>query len=121
LSAQPASTRLGRAENFYCRQLGFKREFAHRAADPNPDPCYSGLTRADVWLHLSSFSGDGVSGGVANIRVDNVDALHSEFVANGVHIDTGPVDQTWGAREMYVEDSDGNCLRFMQLPAQPKE
>jgi uncharacterized glyoxalase superfamily protein PhnB len=109
------------AENFYCRQLGFKREFAHRADDAKPDPCYSGLTRDDVWLHLSSFSGDGVSGGVANILVDNVDALHSEFVANGVHIDTGPVDQTWGTREMYVKDSDGNCLRFMQLPAQAKE
>jgi len=109
------------AENFYCRQLGFKREFAHRADDAKPDHCYSGLTRDEVWLHLSSFSGDGVSGGVANILVDNVDAVHSEFVANGVHIDTGPVDQTWGTREMYVKDSDHNCLRFIQLPAQPKE
>jgi hypothetical protein len=28
------------------------------------DPCYMGVTRDDVELHLSSFSGDGVAGGV---------------------------------------------------------
>ena len=25
---------------------------------------------------------------------------------------TGPVNQTWGAREMYVKDGDGNSIRF---------
>jgi hypothetical protein len=30
----------------------------------------------------------------------------------------GPIDQTWGTREFYVEDLDGNTLRFTQpLPA----
>jgi catechol 2,3-dioxygenase-like lactoylglutathione lyase family enzyme len=43
-----------------------------------------------------------------------VDALHAELVARGVVIDTGPVDQTWGNREMYVKDPDGNSLRFIQ-------
>jgi len=33
-------------------------------------------------------------------------------VAKGVAIAVGPVDQTWGTREMYVRDADGNCLRF---------
>jgi hypothetical protein len=52
--------------------------------------------------------------------VDDVDALHAEFVANDVPIDSGPVDQTWGSREMYVKDADRNCLRFIadrQSPA----
>ena len=31
----------------------------------------------------------------------------------GMKIDSGPVDQTWGTREMYVKDADGNSLRFM--------
>jgi len=73
-----------------------------------------GVTRDRVWLHISSFSGDGAFGGVANLLVDNVDALHAEFLAKGVKIDLAPVDQTWGTREMYVKDADGNCLRFMQ-------
>jgi len=102
------------AEDFYCKRLGFRREFAHRSDDAKPDPCYVGLTRDGVWLHVSSFSGDGISGGVANLIVDNVDALHAELVAMGVRIDTGPVDQTWGTREMYVKDADGNCVRFIE-------
>lgn len=103
------------AEDFYCRQLGFRLEFAHRAVESQPDPCYIGVSRDGVWLHLSSFSGDGVPGSVANFLLDNVDALHAEFVARNVPIDVSPVDQTWGTREMYVKDADGNCLRFQQL------
>ena len=65
-------------------------------------------------MHVSSFSGDGVSGSVVNLLVDNVDALHTEFVAKGVPIAVEPVDQTWGTREMYVRDPDNNCIRFVQ-------
>jgi catechol 2,3-dioxygenase-like lactoylglutathione lyase family enzyme len=102
------------AERFYCDRLGFRREFAHRLDNSKPDPCYMGLSRDGVWLHLSSFSGDGRSGGVANLIVEDVDALHAELVAKGVRIDTGPVDQTWGTREMYVKDEDGNSIRFIE-------
>jgi len=73
-----------------------------------------GVSRDGVWLHISSLSGDGVSGGVVNLLVDNVDALHAELIAKGVRIAVGPVDQTWGNREMYVKDADGNSIRFMQ-------
>jgi catechol 2,3-dioxygenase-like lactoylglutathione lyase family enzyme len=102
------------AEEFYCRGLGFRLEFAHRGDPAKADPCYMGLSRDGVWINVSSFSGDAVSGGVANLLVDDVDALHAEFVAKGVPIDVGPVDQTWGSREIYVKDSDGNTLRFIQ-------
>jgi catechol 2,3-dioxygenase-like lactoylglutathione lyase family enzyme len=102
------------AERFYCSQLGFRLEFAYRPDGVKDDPCYMGVRRDRVWLHLSSFSGDGVAGGVANFIVDDVDQLHSEFVARGVPIAVGPVDQTWGNREMYVRDADGNSIRFSQ-------
>jgi uncharacterized glyoxalase superfamily protein PhnB len=82
------------AEDFYCNRLGFQREFTHRAVEAKVDPCYMGVTRDGIWLHLSSFSGDGVSGGVVNLLVEDVDALHGELVAKGVRIDTGPVDPT---------------------------
>ncbi len=102
------------AEEFYCERLGFIRQFAHRADDGRPDPCYMGLTRDGAWLHVSSFSGDGVSGGVVYVLVEDVDALHAELMAKVVPIDTGPIDQTWGNREMYVKDPDGNSIRFIQ-------
>ena len=102
------------AQDFYCNRLGFRREFAYRVDDAKPDPCFMGLTRDGVWLHVSSFSGDGVSGGVVGLIVEDVDALHAELVAKGVRIDTGPVDQTWGTREMYVKDADGNSIRFIR-------
>jgi hypothetical protein len=39
-----------------------------------PDPCYMGFKRDEVLLHVSSFSGDGVSGGVVYVAVDDVPA-----------------------------------------------
>ena len=101
------------AEAFYCTRLGFTRQFAHRFDESKPDPCYMGLTRDEAWLHVSSFSGDGASGGIVNLLIDDVDVLYSELIAKGVRVDEGhPVTQTWGTREMYVRDPDGNCLRF---------
>jgi uncharacterized glyoxalase superfamily protein PhnB len=102
------------AEAFYCDRLGFTQQFAYRVEEARADPCYLGLEREGVLLHLSSFSGDGVAGTAVVIRVDDVDALHQELVARGVEIDTGPIDQTWGTREMYVKDADRNSLRFTQ-------
>jgi hypothetical protein len=40
--------------------------------------------------------------------------MYAELVAMGVPIATGPIDQTWGNREMYVKDVDGNSIRFIQ-------
>ena len=102
------------AEEFYCDRLGFRRQFAYRPDETKPDPCYMGLTREGASLHVSSFPGDGVSGGVVFVLVEDVDVLHAELVSKGVMIDTGPVDQTWGNRELYVKDSDRNSIRFTQ-------
>ena len=93
------------AQRFYCDRLGFKVEFAHRADEKLADPCYVGLSRDGVWIIVSSFSGDVVAGGVVNVNVETVDALYAELVAKGAQIDTGPVDQTWRAREMYGKDA----------------
>ena len=101
------------AEQFFNR-LGFRQQFAMRPDSSKSDPCYMGVKRDDVVLHVSSFSGDGVSGGVVYVAVNDVDGIHRELVAKNVAIDTGPIDQTWGTREMYVADSDRNSIRFSQ-------
>ena len=60
------------AEEFYCKKLGFQQQFAYRPHHPMPDPYYMGLVRDAVVLHLSSFSGDGVAGGVVYLAVEKV-------------------------------------------------
>jgi catechol 2,3-dioxygenase-like lactoylglutathione lyase family enzyme len=103
-----------RAEAFYCDRLGFERRFAYRPDPARPDPCYMGLVRDRAVLHVSSFSGDGVAVAAVVLIVDQVDRLHEELKARGVAIELAPTDQTWGNREMYVRDPDGNGLRFTQ-------
>jgi len=100
------------ADEFYCGKLGFQQEFAYRPFE-GTDPCYMGLTRDRAELHVSSFSGDSVAGAAVYLLVDDVNALHEELRGK-VAIDTGPVDQSWGNREMYVKDPDGNSIRFTQ-------
>jgi catechol 2,3-dioxygenase-like lactoylglutathione lyase family enzyme len=99
------------AEKFYER-LGFTQEFAYRPFG-GADPCYMGLTRDNVELHVSSFSGDGVAGGVVFLGVEDIDELHEELKAKGVVIALEPTDQSWGNREMYVHDPDNNSIRFV--------
>ena len=105
------------AEEFYCGRLGFHRDFAYRLDESQADPCYMGLTRDGVELHVSSFSGDGVSGGVVFLIVDDVDALYGELVQKEVPIALKPTEQSWGNREMYVKDPDGNSIRFVHSRA----
>jgi catechol 2,3-dioxygenase-like lactoylglutathione lyase family enzyme len=99
-------------EAFYCGGLGFRLEFQIPASDTQRDPCYMMLERDGAILHLSGHDGDAVVHGAVYFLCDDVDALYAEFVANHVPIHLAPVDQTWGMREMYVLDPDGNSVRF---------
>ena len=102
------------AHEFYCTQLGFALEFATRGDETRPDPCYMGVHRDGASLHVSSFPDDGISGGVVFLLVDDLDGLFRQLLHTSVQIDLCPTDQTWGNREMYVSDPDGNCIRFVQ-------
>jgi catechol 2,3-dioxygenase-like lactoylglutathione lyase family enzyme len=101
------------AEEFYCQRLGFRQDFAYRPFG-GLDPCYMGLVRDAVELHVSSFPGDGGPRGVVFVLVEDLAALHGALLAQHVAIDLPPTEQSWGNREMYVHDPDGNSIRFVQ-------
>jgi catechol 2,3-dioxygenase-like lactoylglutathione lyase family enzyme len=105
--------------SFYTRILGFV------VNDPSTAPMSTvvTLTLDDVQIQLSVLDGDGVFGSAVNILVDDVDELFRTLVHRGLNtsgreaspVHQAPVDQTWGTRELYVDDPDGNTVRFQQL------
>jgi len=101
-----------RSEEYYCRILGFERMFVYRP-DPNKDdPCYFGIARDGVWLHLQSFKPERAGMTDAFLWVTDVDVLYEEISARHATIPLPPTDQTWGTREIGVSDPDGNILIF---------
>lgn len=80
------------------------------------------LTNKDAALMLTSLEGDQQVGIAANVLVDNIDELFKKYIARGLDpsskkespVHQGPLDQTWGRREFYITDPDGNTLRFIQ-------
>lgn len=101
-----------RAEDYYCRVLGFQKMFAYRPDPSRLAPCYLGVARDGVWLHLQSFKPERAGMTDAFLWVADVDLLHAEVAARGAVIQLPPTDQTWGTRETGIRDPDGNVLVF---------
>jgi catechol 2,3-dioxygenase-like lactoylglutathione lyase family enzyme len=104
---------------FYTRVLDFTRIDSNDAAN---DPTFCVLTRGNDRLFLSSHHGDGAFGQAVVVTTDAIDALFETYLKRGLKlpgspdspVHEGPIDQTWGTREFYVNDPDGNTLRFTQ-------
>jgi len=98
--------------NFYTRVLDFE------VLNPEDEFPYRLLMREGARLDISSHDGGIVS--VVYIVVQNIDELFKKFLQRGLDISDksgvhgGPLDQTWGMREFYVDDPDRNTLRFGQ-------
>ncbi len=99
-------THMAASVRYYVDVLGF------READWGTDD-FTCVNRDRAAIYLCR-GGQGQPETWVWIGVEDVEELHGEFVAKGVRIDLAPVDQTWGNREMYVKDADGNCIRFIQ-------
>jgi len=75
-------------------------------------------------IFLSSHRGDGEFRQAIVVLTDDADGLFGKFRSGGLKtpgnpeapqlVHEGPIDQTWGTREFYVDDPDGNTLRFTQ-------
>lgn len=83
---------------------------------------FSILERNGAELHLSTFSEDGTFGNVVSILVDNIKSTFTGYVKRGLDssgkvespVHQGPVIQSWGTIEFYVDDPSGNTIRFIQ-------
>jgi catechol 2,3-dioxygenase-like lactoylglutathione lyase family enzyme len=88
------------------------------------DPTFCLLMRVGSLLCLSSHGGDGEFGQAVMVLTDNVDEVFRRYRTRGLQtpgnpdaptmVHEGPIDQTWGTREFYVDDPDGNTLRFVE-------
>ncbi len=106
---------------FYTGVLDFERVDGD---DELGDPSFSVLARDGDQLILSSHRGDGAFGQAVVVTTDDVDVLFRKFRERGLRtpgnpdapkqVHEGPIDQSWGTREFYVDDPDGNTLRFTQ-------
>jgi catechol 2,3-dioxygenase-like lactoylglutathione lyase family enzyme len=111
-------SQIKRSIEFYTQTLDFKRADDH----PLTDPAYLFLTRAGDGLVLSSYSKPSF-GQCVVVMTEDVDGLFKRYVARGLKpekpespVHQGPTDQTWGTREFYVDDPDGNTLQFTEVP-----
>jgi catechol 2,3-dioxygenase-like lactoylglutathione lyase family enzyme len=99
---------------FYTKILDFQVKYPGSTFD---DPVVT-LVNGNAELLLSIC--DGVFGSPIYIRVEYVDRLFGKYLARGLDtskkkespVHQAPIDQTWGMREFYVNDPDGNTLRF---------
>ena len=78
------------------------------------------LVNGDAELLITRLEGDQRPFVNVYIQAEDVDALFQKYLDRGLDISNksgvhgGPLDQTWGMREFYVDDPEGNTLRFGQ-------
>ena len=79
------------------------------------------LGHEEMEFQITTHENERLFGSVIYVWVDDVDSLFAKYKSRGLNtnrpnspVHQGPVDQTWGRREFYVTDADGNTLRFCQ-------
>jgi uncharacterized glyoxalase superfamily protein PhnB len=78
------------------------------------------IANGDALLQLTIFETDRLFGSVVNMMVEDVDVCFTKYLARGLDtrqrpdspVHQAPTNQTWGTREFYVTDTDGNTIRF---------
>ena len=91
--------------DYYVGTLGFALEW-----EWGTPPGFACVFRDNVRIFLCQ-DGQGAKGTWISIFVQDVDALHDQYVARGAIIRQPPTNFPWGVREMNVEDLDGHRLR----------
>jgi catechol 2,3-dioxygenase-like lactoylglutathione lyase family enzyme len=102
------------AIKFYTTVLDFTLKYPGEA----DDEWGVDLIKGDAEIMITRM--DGPPRTVVYVRVDDVDAIFKKYTNRGLivpnnpdsPVHNGPIDQTWGLREFYVNDPGGNTLRF---------
>ncbi len=97
-------------------------DFVMTWQDDTPDSPVVDLGHEEMELQITTHESERLFGSVVYVWVNDVDQLFAKFISRGLDISaksgspvhSGPVNQTWGRREFYVTDADGNTLRFCQ-------
>jgi catechol 2,3-dioxygenase-like lactoylglutathione lyase family enzyme len=113
-----------------CRDLEASLAFYTEILDFEPENSDTDIgDRFVIWLsrqgaYLILTRENGVRGNLVVVTTNDVDGDFRRFRERGLKtpgdpdnpqlVHEGPIDQTWGSREFYVEDPDGNTLRFTQ-------
>ncbi len=92
---------------YYADALGFHMQWK--------SPSFAGVDRDGHGIYICD-EGQGHPGTWVWVGVQDVDGLHREYVASCARILQPPTEYPW-AREMRVEDLDGNVLRFGGAPS----
>lgn len=90
--------------------------------DDTPDSQVVDLGHEVMELQITTYESERLYGSVVYVYVTDVDSLFAKFKSRGLNtsaklnspVHQGPTDQTWGRREFYVTDADGNTLRYCQ-------
>lgn len=106
------------AISFYTEILDFEL----KEPGASSDDWVVALINGDAELMLTSLEGDQKTGIAANVLVQDIDSLFKKYTIRGLDqshrkespVHLGPFNQSWGNREFYVTDADGNTLRFVQ-------
>lgn len=97
-------------------------DFELKEPGASPDDWVVALINGDAELILTSLEGDQKIGIATNVQVQDIDSLFEKYIKRGLDtsnrenspVHQGPFNQSWGNREFYVTDADGNTLRFLQ-------
>ncbi|MCQ6956509.1 glyoxalase superfamily protein [Mucilaginibacter aquariorum] len=110
---------MGAAIRHYTEVLDFVMTWP----EDTPDSPVVDLGHEEMELQITTHESEQLFGSVVYVWVADVDALFAKFLSRGLDtsgrpnspVHQGPTDQTWGRREFYVTDADGNTLRYCQL------
>lgn len=97
-------------------------DFIMTCPEDNAESPVIDLGHEQMELQITTHESERLFGSVAYVWVTDVDSLFDKYCRRGLDIyinpnspvHQGPIDQTWGRREFYVTDADGNTLRFCQ-------
>lgn len=97
-------------------------DFVMTWPEDTPESPVVDLGHEQMELQITTHESERLFGSVVYVWVTDVDSLFAKYSSRGLNtsakpnspVHQGPVNQTWGRREFYVTDADGNTLRFCQ-------